>query len=75
MAPVYALREGKQTAGDMKKLEIKEWVAGKMPDVVEDLKRICRVKSVAEVKETACPPYGQGCMDVLKEMLLLIDQE
>lgn len=71
MAPVYALREGKQTAGDMKKLEIKEWVAGKMPDVVEDLKRICRVKSVAEVKETACPPYGQGCMDVLKEMLLL----
>lgn len=56
-------------------MDIKEWVAGKMPDVVEDLKRICRVKSVAEVKETACPPYGQGCMDVLKEMLLLIDQE
>ncbi len=55
--------------------EIQEWVAAKMPDVVTDLKRICRIRSVADLKQKDCPdntgilPYGQGCIDVLREML------
>lgn len=51
--------------------EIRKWVLEKMPDVVEDLKRICRIRSVAQLEQTDCPPYGQGCRDVLQEMLLL----
>lgn len=51
--------------------EIRKWISDKMPDLVEDLKRICRIQSVAQVKQTECLPYGQGCRDVLEEMLLL----
>lgn len=50
-------------------MEIKAWITEKMPDIVRDLKRICKIKSVAECGETDCPPYGQGCRDVLQEML------
>ena len=49
--------------------EIRAWIRKKMPDMVRDLERICRIRSVAETKGTSCPPYGQGCIDVLNEML------
>ncbi len=51
--------------------EIRKWIQNKMPDMVEDLKRICRIPSVAQVKEAEVQPYGQACKDVLEEMLLL----
>ncbi len=49
--------------------EIKEWVHGQMPELIEILKEICRIRSVAEVKDASVKPYGQGCIDVLQEML------
>ena len=51
--------------------EIRKWIQDKMPDMVEDLKRICRIPSVAQVKGAEVKPYGQACIDVLEEMLLL----
>lgn len=51
--------------------EIRTWVQEKMPDVIKDLKRICRIRSVAETKNPQRLPYGQGCVDVLEEMLLI----
>lgn len=51
--------------------EVREWISNKMPELVEDLKRICRIKSVADLKEPDCLPYGKGCRDVLHEMLLI----
>ena len=51
--------------------EIRKWIQDKMPDLVEDLKRICRIPSVAQVKDAEVPPYGQACKEVLEEMLLL----
>ena len=55
--------------GDRK--EIQNWIREKMPDMIRDLKRICRIRSVAETKGTSQPPYGQGCIDVLEEMLAI----
>ena len=63
----------KISLGDRK--EIQSWIRGKMPDMIRDLKRICRIRSVAETKEADQPPYGQGCIDVLEEMLAIVDQE
>ncbi len=51
--------------------EIRRWIQDKMPDLVKDLKRICRIPSVAQVKGAEVQPYGQACKDVLEEMLLL----
>lgn len=51
--------------------EIRAWIKRKMPDLVEDLKRICRIRSVAQLNGPECLPYGAGCRDVLKEMLSL----
>lgn len=51
--------------------EIRAWVREKMPDVIRDLERICRIRSVAETKNPKTAPYGQGCVDVLEEMLLI----
>lgn len=51
--------------------EVQSWIQKKMPEIIEDLKRICRIKSVAKIQDTKCPPFGQGCIDVLKEMLQL----
>lgn len=59
----------KISLGDRK--EIQSWIRGKMPDMIRDLKRICRIRSVAETKEADQPPYGQGCIDVLEEMLAI----
>lgn len=52
-------------------LEIRTWIDEKMPNIVENLKQICRIRSVAEVKQPDCPPYGWGCIAVLQEMLRL----
>lgn len=40
--------------------EIQQWVEDKMPDIVKDLTRICRIRSVAETEAVQCPPYGKG---------------
>lgn len=51
--------------------EIREWIDRKMPDLTEDLKTICRIRSVADIKDPACKPYGEGCRKVLRDMLEL----
>lgn len=59
--------------GQTGQTEIQNWIEKNMPGIVEDLKRICRIRSVAdlETKATEEMPYGKGCRDVLQEMLLL----
>ena len=49
--------------------EIRRWINNHMPDIVEDLTRICRIRSVAEVDAAQYPPFGRGCREVLEEML------
>ena len=49
--------------------EIALWVSDKMPQLVKDLTRICRIPSVAVVSEDKKPPYGPECVRVLDEML------
>lgn len=49
--------------------EIAFWVSEKMPQLVQDLIRICKVPSVAVVPEDKQPPYGPECVRVLDEML------
>lgn len=49
--------------------EIRRWIKSHMPDIVKDLTRICRIRSVAEVDAADDPPYGKGCREVLGEML------
>lgn len=53
----------------MDRQEIITWVEENMPRLVETLREICRVRSVAETGDTACPPYGEGCQKVLRDML------
>ncbi len=53
----------------MDEKEIKKWVDRKMPELTEDLKTICRIRSVAETKAPSCSPYGEGCRKVLQDML------
>mgnify|MGYP007124149420 CR=1 FL=1 len=48
--------------------EIALWVSDKMPQLVKDLTRICRIPSVAVVPEDKKPPYGPECVRVLDEM-------
>ena len=40
--------------------EIALWVSDKMPQLVKDLTRICRIPSVAVVPEDKKPPYVQN---------------
>lgn len=54
---------------------VENWVDRQMPNVIEDLKRICRIRSVAKTNETECPPFGKGCFDVLNEMLQMGREE
>ena len=49
--------------------EIALWVSDKMPQLVKDLTRICRIPSVAVVPEDKKPPYGPECVRVLDDML------
>ena len=48
-----------------------QWIEDKLPEIVRDLTRICRIRSVAEPEGAKVPPYGQGCKEVLEEMLQL----
>lgn len=41
-------RRSAQMGINMDEREIKEWIENKMPELVETLKEICRVRSVAE---------------------------
>lgn len=50
-------------------IQVEKWVDQQMPGAVEDLKRICRIKSIAEPQNAEVLPFGQGCIDVLEEML------
>ncbi len=54
---------------DAEEKEIISWVAKKMPNLVQDLIRICKIPSVAVVPEDKQPPYGDECVRVLDEML------
>ena len=54
---------------------IREWICQKMPELTETLKAICRIRSVAETKNPSCPPYGEGCRQVLQYMLTIGRQE
>lgn len=49
--------------------EIQKWIEDRMPEIVKDLTRICRIRSVAETEAVPYPPYGKGCLEVLEEML------
>ena len=40
--------------------EIKEWVHAQMPELVEILKEICRIRSVAQVKDAGNVAYWSG---------------
>lgn len=54
---------------DAEEKEIAFWVEKKMPSLVQDLIRICKIPSVAVVPEDKQPPYGDACVQVLDEML------
>ena len=49
--------------------EIQNWTDQNMPFIIGDLKRICKIRSVAELENPSALPYGKGCVDVLNEML------
>lgn len=55
----------------MNEQDIREWIDRKMPELVETLKTICRVRSVAETKNPSCEPYGEGCKKALHDMLAI----
>ena len=46
------------------KEQVQSWVQEQMPAFLEDLITITNIRSVAEVKDAAVAPYGQGCIDV-----------
>ena len=46
--------------------EIQKWIEDRMPEIVKDLTRICRIRSVAETEAVPYPPYGKGCLEVLE---------
>lgn len=48
--------------------EIALWVSDKMPQLVKDLTRICRIPSVAVVPEDKKPPYGSRmCQSIRRD--------
>ncbi len=49
--------------------EVKSWVDRNMPQLLDDLIRISRIPSIAEVHGTEYPPFGKACRDVLDETL------
>lgn len=55
----------------MDERNIREWINQKLPELVETLKAICRVRSVAETQNPSCKPYGEGCKRVLQDMLTI----
>lgn len=65
------MQEGKE----INAAEIKEWVQAKMPELIDILTEICRIRSVAETKDAECKPFGQGCREVLHKMLQIGEEE
>lgn len=63
------IRDGILQDGKPELPEIRQWIDNRTPDIVRDLTRICRIRSVAEVEAAQCPPFGKGCREVLEEML------
>ncbi len=55
----------------MDERNIREWIGQKMPELLETLKAICRVRSVADTGNPSCKPYGEGCKRVLQDMLAI----
>lgn len=51
--------------------EIEQWVDARLPQYIRDLADICRIPSIAQVREDKQPPFGEACVRVLDEMLLL----
>lgn len=49
--------------------ETEQWIEDKLSDIIRDLARICRIRSVAELEHPEVKPYGEGCREVLDEML------
>ena len=63
------IRDGILQEGKADLPAIRQWIDNRMPDIVRDLTRICRIRSVAEAEASQYPPFGKGCRDVLEEML------
>jgi succinyl-diaminopimelate desuccinylase len=53
--------------------QIREWVYSKRKDIIRDIGRIVNIRSVSEKEElhNIHTPFGQGCHDVLDEMLTI----
>lgn len=58
--------------------EIQKWIEDRMPEIVKDLTRICRIRSVAETEAVPYPPYGRAawrfwkrCCIWVKKMVFL----
>lgn len=50
--------------------QIDHWMDLQKDRMTEDLRRLVRIRSVSDSK-AAVAPYGQGCRDVMEEMLLI----
>ena len=57
--------------GKLERQETEQWIENKLPEIIRDLTRICKIRSVAELDNPEIQPYGQGCRDVLCDMLSL----
>lgn len=55
--------------------KIRQWVKAHMPEAVEDLSRLCRIRSVAQIKGANVMPWGKGCLDVLYEFLKIGEEK
>ena len=55
--------------------QVSAWVEAQMPALIEMLTEICRIRSVAEVKDAKCKPFGEGCIEVLNKMLQIGQEE
>ena len=55
----------------MEQDKVERWIEGQLPNIIKDLTRICRIRSVANPEEKEELPYGAGCKEALKEMLLM----
>ena len=55
----------------MEQDKVEQWIEGQLPNIIKDLTRICRIRSVANPEEKEELPYGAGCKEALKEMLLM----
>lgn len=55
--------------------EIKFWVEEQMPALVEMLTELCRIKSVAQVKDAEVKPFGAGCIEVLQKLMEIGERE